>query len=150
MDISADFRTMTDRQLAEMLVASVADLEDEDTTSTLTVNMIIGQVEQDRAVIVAERDAIAVVRPERYRPDRGDPVLWLLFVRSTCRATGIGKAFVIKLRRRFERSMPMTLVCNGARRESFFSSCGFQFKERFTDGSAVMVAELPSKSEQTT
>lgn len=90
MDIDTDFRTLTERQVAELLVASVADMDDEHTACTLTVDLIVRQVKQGHAVVVAERDAIAVVRPEGYRPIQGDPVLWLLFVRPTCRGTGVG------------------------------------------------------------
>lgn len=145
MDTDSDYRTLTERQLAEQLTASVAELEDQHTTDTLTADAIIEQVDQRRAVIIAERDAIAVVRPEGYRPAQGDPVLWLLLVKSNSRGKGIGKAFVLDLRRRFERSMPMILVCNGASRESFFAACGFRLKERLKDGSAVMCAELSTQ-----
>ena len=137
-----DFRTLTEREQAEQLVASVADLDDKHTTKTLTADLVMDQIQQRRALIVAERDVIAVVRPEGYRPDQGDPVLWLLFVKSNCRGKGLGKAFVMALRRRFERTMPMLLLCNGTDRESFFAACGFRLKERLKDGSAVMQAEL--------
>ena len=146
MSSDMDFRTLTEPELAELLVASVAELEDQHTTETLTVDVIMDQVLQRRAVIVAERDAVAVVRPEGYRPVQGDPVLWLLFVKPNVRGKGLGKAFVMGLRRRFEQSKPMILVCNGAGRESFFTKCGFHLKERLKDGSAVMYAELSNQS----
>jgi len=102
LEFDTDLRTLTERQLAELLVASVAELGDEQTTNTLPLGTILAEVEMKTAVIVAENDAIALVRPERKGNDATHPVLWLLFVKARSRRQGTGKAFVMTLRSRFE------------------------------------------------
>lgn len=141
MVIDLDFRVLNEAQLAEQLEASVADLDDDHTTATLTAKKIVEEIARGRAIVVAEREAIAVVRPEGYRSDVPNSVLWLLFVKPSCRGKGLGKAFVDDLRRRFEQTAPMILACNGPCREAFFLACGFRVKERLDDGLVVMLSE---------
>jgi GNAT superfamily N-acetyltransferase len=148
--MNIDFRRMTDHQAVEQLIASVIDLDDDGTSSNLTVKEILDQVERRLAVIVVEQDAIAVIRPEGYRSENGNAVLWLLFVRPELRGQGIGTRFVQKLRTRFEGVKPMVLVCNGPRREAFFAWCGFMFKEGLGATGIVMVSDLLHRPQQLT
>lgn len=148
MGIELDFRVLSEAQLAKQLVASVADLDDDHMAATLTAKLIAEEIASGRAVIVAERDAIAVVRPEGYRSDVPNSVLWLLFVKPSHRGKELGKAFVDDLRRRFERTAPMILACNGPRRESFFLACGFCVKERLDGGLVVMLSEPRCKKSE--
>ena len=144
MHIDIDLRDLTDWQLAEYLVKFRADFEDRGTLE-LKAAEIMTEVDNGKAVIVAEHSAVAVVRPEGYRAVNGGSVLWLFLVKPSVRGTGIGKRFIMKLRRCFELTEPMILVCNGNDRESFFSACGFRLKERCDDGSAIMVAKIFNK-----
>jgi len=138
-----DYLTLTECELAEELVASVAELGDQSTTDRLTVDEIIGKVATGMSVIVKERDAIAVVHLEGM-VRKVNPVLWLLFVRPSARRFATGKNFVMSLRSRFEISMPMVVLCNGTQRESFFSACGFEVYERCPDGEVIMRSTFSS------
>ena len=136
-----DFRTLPLDKLVETLCNHVGDFEDEATAKGLTSEWLLEQVTQGRAAVETDEHAIAVMRPEGWRTTNGNAVLWLLYVAREARERGIGKAFVEQLRAKYERHLPMILMCNGSTRETFFQSCGFRLKER-VDGKAVMLSDM--------
>lgn len=136
-----DFPTLSMDHLVEMVCSHVGDFEDEDTKKHLTRESILREVSQGKAVVEAREHAIAVLRPEGWRSDNGNAVMWLLYVAKEARGQGIGKAFVLELRTKYERDLPMVLICNGSTRQAFFQSCGFRIKEH-TNDKAVMVSDM--------
>ncbi len=136
-----DFRTLPLDQLVETLCNHVDDFEDEATTKNLDRERILEQVAQGKVVMEADEHAIAAMRPEGWRLVDGNSAMWLLYVARDARGLGIGKAFVQRLRAKFERQLPMVMICNGSTREAFFLSCGFRIKERM-GGKAVMLSDL--------
>jgi len=143
MNNDIDFCTLSNYELAEQVVAMIEDLEDESTSQNVTLASIMRQVDDGLTIIERDHDAIAIIHPEGYRAINGNAVLWLLVVKRASRGKRIGRAFVRHLVARHAKSMPMVLVCNGSRRESFFANCGFRIKEYLDDGSAVMVSDEP-------
>lgn len=136
-----DFRTLPLDKLVEALCNHVGDFEDEATTKNLNQEWILEEVSQGKVVMEAEEHAIAAMRPEGWRIVDGNSVMWLLYVARDVRGRGVGKAFVQRLRAKYEHQLPMVLICNGSTREAYFQSCGFRIKERM-DGKAVMLSEL--------
>jgi antitoxin (DNA-binding transcriptional repressor) of toxin-antitoxin stability system len=122
----------------------VADFGYPKTIETLTVDRIVDDVRAGLAVIVAERNTVvAVVLPELDHIQTCNPVVWLQYIDSARRGEGLGARFVAAIRDRFERALPMTLACNGPRREAFFTACGFLVQERLEDENLVMIASGP-------
>ncbi len=102
------------------------------------VDRLLDDVKHGLAIIETEERGIAVVRPDGWKHENGNPVLWLLFVSPEARGKGFGKEFVGRIRTKHEHQLPMALACNGSRRESFFGSCGFVLKERLRDGIVML------------
>lgn len=141
MNADIDFRTLTVEEVAEFLVANVSEFGDPKTIETLAVDNIVGEINAGLAVVVAERNAVAVVLSEIDHVQKCSPVLWLLYVDPASRGQGLGAAFVAGIRRRHEKKLPMVLVCNGQRREAFFGTCGFHVHERLEGGRLSMMAD---------
>lgn len=139
----SDFRLFTETDLATVLCDHVGDFDDQATEKTITVDYLLAAVAKGSAVIEADECAIAVVRPEGWRPANGESVLWLLFVDAQCRGDGHGRRLVERLKHTHSHELPMILICHGERRIKFFEACGFVIKEDISAGT-VMVA--PRKS----
>lgn len=137
-----DYSSMDVLTLAEILCLNVVDFEDAHTAQVLTIETLLDEVATKRAIIVANKVSIAVVRPEGWRDRDNNAVLWLLWVSPGERGAGCGRAFVRDLIAKFEDSKPMILACNGVTREAFFASCGFNLRKRLSDGRAVMQSDM--------
>jgi len=141
-----DFRTFTVEETAKFLVANVADFGDPQTIEALAADEVVEEVRAGHAVVVAERNAVAVVRPEVDHIQKCNPVLWLLYVDPASRGQRLGATFVAEIRRRFEKKLPMALACNGPRREAFFTACGFHVHERLEDNRVIMTAGVAAEA----
>ena len=64
MGADIDFCTLTVEEVAEFLVANVAEFGDPGTVETLAVDNIVGVINAGLAVVVAERNAVAIVLSE--------------------------------------------------------------------------------------
>src|SRR5438067_2016357 len=93
-----DFCTLTVEEVAEFLVANVAEFGDPGTVKTLAVDNIVGVINAGLAVVVAERNAVAIVLSETDHVQKCNPVLWLLYVDPASRSQGLGAAFVAEIR----------------------------------------------------
>ncbi len=133
-----DYRTFSQGQVLDVLLAHVNDLDDEKTTATLSKQDLEKDFESGQAALTVDENCIAIVRPENWKPGRPNSVLWLLFVRKDKRGTGIGQRFVFDVLERYAQTVPMVLVCNGEGRVAFFKTCGFNVVKLDSDGSAIM------------
>jgi GNAT superfamily N-acetyltransferase len=136
-----DYRQCDPTTLATLICKYVEDFDDQFTRDTLTVDRLMDEIANGRAIIDADEHAIAVVRPEGWREVNGGSVLWLLFVDSNWRATGIGLQLVTRMQSTYTRDLPMILICHGEKRVRFFERCGFKVKE-VIDAGTVMISNL--------
>jgi GNAT superfamily N-acetyltransferase len=135
-----DYRESDPTTLAKIICEHVEDFDDQSTRDTLTVDRLMEEIANERAIIAADEHAIAVVRPEGWREVNGGSVLWILFVDANWRATGLGLQLVARMRSTYAHDLPMILICHGEKRVLFFERCGFKVKE-VIDAGTVMISD---------